>query len=198
MRVPRVTLLYEDSRGPTREFGLHDLVVAAVADATGRSAHDLRRALPALPLNGAAKLLRSCRQDVQDIAADCHPVVAVLDGDKIRRLLGLPAAANEKSVEASIKEGCDCPQKLHVALLDRNLDAVVRAVVAHLGSRIGHDLAREALANNLTARDIVLQKAAYSSEPADRTRILDMVPSLRDLCGRIRDLLSAQSGGAAP
>lgn len=32
----RVTVLYEDRRGPQKRFGPHELVVAMVADATGQ------------------------------------------------------------------------------------------------------------------------------------------------------------------
>ncbi|MBI5487248.1 MAG: hypothetical protein HY905_07945 [Deltaproteobacteria bacterium] len=52
----RVTILYEDKRGPPPScgFGLHQLVIALAADSAGIPRHDMARDLKGIPAGATA------------------------------------------------------------------------------------------------------------------------------------------------
>jgi hypothetical protein len=77
----RIVILYEDKRGPTKDFGLHKLIEACIYDIVDGQRHVLVRALEGRQSNGDSKLLRVCRQDIGDISPKGHPVVAVFDNN---------------------------------------------------------------------------------------------------------------------
>ena len=52
------TILYEDQRGETKEFGPHALVVACVADRTQQDFWELRLRLDGRPMKGNAKVVQ--------------------------------------------------------------------------------------------------------------------------------------------
>jgi hypothetical protein len=194
----RIVILYEDQRGPTRELGLHKLVEACVFDLVDGQRHLLARALDGRQSNGDAKLLRVCRQDVGDISPKGHPVVALFDNDRVRRLLGLSHQAERATVIAKIKEDCCAPAQLTVFLLEEKMESVVEAAGQCDPSTARHFLA-EALRKNLAARDIVLKEACRGDKQAVRACILGKVPSLRPLieqCARWLLALDATGGRA--
>ena len=63
MTAVKVTVLYEDQRGETRDFALHRLVMACVYDRTGGERHHVEALVEARPQKGDAKLRQACRED---------------------------------------------------------------------------------------------------------------------------------------
>jgi hypothetical protein len=177
----RIVILYEDQRGPTKDFGLHKLVEACVFDVIHGERHLLGRALEGRPMKGDSQLLKSCREDVADISPGGHPVFAVFDNDKVRRLLKLPREADEETVVQAIKKGATAPDQLAIVLIEKNMESVVEAAGAcdpSLGAGILDDALRK---KNLAARDIVLKEPAKGGKRSVRDCILDKVPSLKRL-----------------
>src|SRR5262249_37973722 len=153
----RIIILYEDQRGPTKDFGLHKLIEACIYDIVDGQRHLLVRALEGRQSKGDAKLLRVCREDIGDISPKGYPVVAVFDNDRVRRLLGLAREAERALVIEKIKEGCCAPAQLFVFLLEENMESVVEAA-GRCDPSIARAMVDEALRKNLAARDVVIKE----------------------------------------
>jgi len=190
-------ILYEDQRGKEKEFGLHNLVVACVADDLGKDVFTLCRAFEAHPTKGVSNLLRSCRQDVHRLGARGQRVFALIDADKIREQLrheGVPASADDDAVVRAIKaEGrCVAPDQLEVVLLKENTETVIQA--AKLCDKELPDAAVEqALRKDVNARDRILNNVAYGKGRAVRDCIRGKVPAIQALAGALRDLFTVRS-----
>lgn len=127
-----VIILYEDQRGPTKEFGLHNLVTACVADHLGRTfqEHAFRQLLDGRPMKGIDKVPRSCRSEVPRIAPRGQTVFVLVDDDEVRRHLhgeGIAANAPAADVVQAIKARSSAPDQLEVVLLERNMETVLEA-----------------------------------------------------------------------
>jgi hypothetical protein len=133
-----VTILYEDEAGDgaLRDFGPHELLLALIADETGRRIDDLKREVDAHPAKGASKLLVKCAEEVGDnISSDCHPVVAIFDVDRVRGLRhrhhlrdGIPKRSTDAGIAAILEALCPKRDKLRVVLLNRNVESILRAI----------------------------------------------------------------------
>lgn len=185
-----IVILYEDRRGPTRDFGLHKLVEACVFDVVNGQRHIVHRALDGRPMKGDSQLLRSCREDVHDISPHGEPVAAVFDNDKIRRLLKLRPDAAEEQVIQEIKTGAVAPDQLHVFLIEANMESVV-AAAGECDPLMSKVVLREALQKNLAARDVVLVEAARAEKRAVRDCIQKRMPSFDRLIKRCAEWLLA-------
>lgn len=173
----RVIVFYEDRRGEEGDFPFHDLVKSLVFAIVDNDRVEFERALAdCRPLKGKEKLLRAC-QEWQSIAARGEAVAAVFDNDRVRELLSLPTDAADAEVITAIKSGSS--SKLHVALLDRNLESVIDAVLQCWPDAP----AKPKKKPDRLFRDVVLKQAAQRVEL--HQCILEKVPSL----GLLRDLL---------
>jgi len=188
-----VIVLYEDQRGPTREFGPHILVLACVCDAGagGHRLFELRHLVEDRPLNGNGNLLRFLREKMAD--SRFETIIAVFDDDQIRPLLGLPQEASPERVKAQLRQECNAPQKLEVILLSKNMESVIQAA-ARCGEELGVEIrkVREAASKDRLARDICLSSLAY--DPGRRPLrdcILRKVPAVANLVGLICQKLSS-------
>lgn len=177
------TVLYEDQRGPTNEFGLHRLVVACVWDRVTIARPELQRfeleklLKDARPLKGSGNLLTACRRDAQLISHKGQPLFAVFDNDEVRRLLRLPADAEETVVAQKILEGSTAPERVRVHLLRENMESVVTAV-RECAPSLTPEAVANALAKSLSDRDIVLRAVAREERRVVRDCVLQRVPSL--------------------
>lgn len=129
--------------GQARQFGPHSLLIAAVAIERGGAVADryaLRDLIEARTCNGNNKLIGRLADD-RPWDGGRH-VVAVLDRDKIRKAIQLPAAATDDAVVDAItaQAAAGCRDRLEVALLAdnvetllRHVDQLVRAVARRLG-----------------------------------------------------------------
>jgi hypothetical protein len=183
MTVP-VVILYEDQRGPTNGFGLHELVVSCVADHTGKARWAVKALLIAVPKKGDTKLLRACREEAAGFAPRGEAIFALFDNDKIRSTLKLDADLCRSRTVASILEGGSCA--VDVVLLQRNLESVISAV----GGCLGLDVT-DALSKDLNARDIALNKAAFHAQRSIRDCVLGGVEDLKRLVTRVAAKISA-------
>ncbi len=185
----RVTVLYEDRRGPQKRFGPHELVVAMVADAIGKPAHEVSRIVEARPAKSNNKLRNWCRSEADRIAADCHPIVAVFDSDRVDRLEGLQGLSGN-DVEKKVRTESATPDKIHPRLLERNLESVAEAL-RELAPRLVDEKSFERVLakKSLMDRDLLFGRAASADEQL-RNGIREKVPSL----GRIADTIVSLFG----
>lgn len=175
-----IVILYEDKRGPTKDFGLHKLIEACLFDIVNGHRHLLCRALDGRQSKGDGNLLRVCREDIGGISPKGHPVAALFDNDRVRRLLNLPRETERGVVIQKIKAGCTAPTQLFVFLLEENMESVVEAA-GDCDRSISRAILREALQKNLAARDVVLKEASKADKQNVRDCILRRVPSLKPL-----------------
>lgn len=184
-----LTILYEDCRGQLLNFGLHKLVMACVFDRLNGEAHLLYGAVRDYQAKGDANLLRKCCHDVEEIAPDGHPVVAVFDNDRIRRLLGLPTTTSDADVKAAIKSRKTSAGSMEVALLKENTESLLRSA-QHCGVDISADLVERAVERKeLNARDVIFGRVANPEKRALRDCVLEKNDSLGELVRCLSSLL---------
>lgn len=208
MTLPRelVTVCYEDQRGENRQFRLHDLLLTYICEREVQlklQRWQLEGYVGKRPMKGVTGLLKAACDEVELVAPDCHPVVAVFDSDRIRGALGLPGDASRAAVEAAIIQRCVTQGKLRVVLLERNMETVLRAVQACLPApthvaAAGSGAQTRVKPSRLT-RDLLLARMAKSGEEGmrqARKALLERVPSLGLLVETVEGLLAEQLGVA--
>lgn len=198
-RRPKVTILYEDGRGQRSEFGLHRLVTSSVHDQDAVTApyHELASALEHRCQKGVDQVLRSCREDLSDIARDGRKVAVVVDEDVIRDKLRLPQSATIPQVSEAIRRLCpaDVQTQVAVFVVSRNTESVLQAardcVKEHRAQGPADELFDRALRKDQLARDQVLSGVAKESHQKVRRCIQQKVPGLGDLVQWLSAVLSA-------
>lgn len=156
-----VTIIYEDSTargGLVRDFGPHALVLACLADDLTIDRHSLGRIVLAHPANGNDKALTKLADD------RLFPVVALIDDDKIRRHLTLPARACKRDVLQGVVDryGRSLGAEVNLVLLHENIETVVEAASRALGE--------PAPPKSPEGRDTILRRAA-TADRSMRTAI---------------------------
>lgn len=199
MKGGALTILYEDQRGPRQGFGLHALVKACVFDAVNGDRHRFEEALKdARPMKGADKLLRTCREEIDLIAADGRSVVALFDNDKIRQHLKLPQSASAERVRKEILKGCRAPEHLFVVLLEENTESVLDAAAVCAPAIDRARIERASKRKDALERDAVLIELSRERERPTRACILAKVPSFRAfvelICEKLRAVRRLRSG----
>lgn len=124
---PRIQILYEDELSPSspKNFGLHVLVLACVAERLGRDRSTFTH-VTAYACKGIGRLLRRCEEP--SLLDGYARVLALCDDDEVRPHLKLPATACKVLVTAAIrKRGLDA-QRLQPVLLVANLETVLDAI----------------------------------------------------------------------
>lgn len=144
-------IFYEDSWGQAKEFGLHELVVACVADNLDRDWWELKSRFEAIPKRGVNNLLSACSDDVPDMP---DPLIfAIFDSDKLHRALWRSGRPTEPELVAELRRRCP-DGRLHMFLIP-NTEAVVEAVANCLGETPP--------AKDPLARDLLLTRGARRS-----------------------------------
>lgn len=162
-------VLWEDSRARCRGFGPHELLCALVADREGASVWEVRNRLRCVPLNGISNLLMAIRdlQRWKRKAPGGARVIAIFDEDRIRAELGLPIAASNEEISASIRSRCDQPERLAIVLLRRNVESLILAAKkCDQENTLSSVAITKALRKDLSARDWILTNLAM--DPAKR------------------------------
>jgi hypothetical protein len=88
--LSRVTILYEDRRGPAQGFGLHELVISTAHDIVAERGsamprHVLAKRIIAIPKKSDTKVLTAIKDDATRIHGGRNAIVAWLDDDKLHR-----------------------------------------------------------------------------------------------------------------
>jgi hypothetical protein len=181
--MQRVCVLYEDQRGPRQGFGLHALVKSCVSDAlAGQPRHLIEKALSDYrPLKGYANLLKACREELDLIASDGCPVVAVFDNDQIRHLLKLPQKAPDERVIQEIRKGGSKSDRLFVLLLKQNMESVLHAAHECDPSIDPHRIELATARKDLLERDAILASLTSERLRAVRDCIRQKLPSFQML-----------------
>jgi hypothetical protein len=182
------TLLYEDQRGPTSQFGLHRLVTALVHDRVNGQRHLLEQALDGRPMKGDHKVIDSARYDIDKICSDGRWCIAVLDDDRVRRTLNLPSTATAAEVVDEIRRPCVVPDRLRVVLLDRNVESVLRAIQRCDPELDAVVLERAVERKEVNARDLIFRMAAGAGKRSVRDCLMIDSP-LKELSGLLCTLL---------
>jgi len=184
-----ITCLYEDKRGPSMGFGLHKFIKACVFDEVDGNRRIFEKLLDdCRPMNGNSKLLKTCREDLNDIAFDGRKIIAVFDDDRVRDLLKLPPEATDVEVVTAVLEECPSPGNLLVFLLERNMETVIEQI-SGCDASVGERLVRKALDKDREARDVLLDRASRERYRMLRECVLEANPSLKKLVKRICDIV---------
>jgi hypothetical protein len=186
----QVCVLYEDERVPQRSFGLHELAKACVRDRLeAQPRYEIDQALrDCRPLGGDSNVLKKFREDVDSIAADGRPVVAVFDNDRIRRLLKLPAKATDAQVLQEIRKGTSS-DRLHVILLDRNMESVIKAAHECDPSIRQESVDLAIKKKDRLERDAILARLTGPQFRAVRDCIREKLPSFQELVELLCELI---------
>jgi hypothetical protein len=177
-----VVILYEDQAGPRKEFGLHNLVTSMVNDQLGNSFWRLRKEAlgDGRPSKGNTKLLKKLAdpKELTRMMGGGRPVIAVFDADE------------PPFTEQELAEYRSTNSLLHIVLLDRNLETIIRAA-ADCEPELPSSLVTSAVRHkDHNARDRILNQIAIDEHRRDVRRCIgDKVPSLRSLCELVTTLV---------
>lgn len=185
-------ILYEDERGPTKEFGLHNLVMACVADELDLDLYRVKEHADPRPMKGVNKLLQACWRDVRKMAARGQRVIALIDDDRIRdNLPGMDARRTDEEVIREIRKRSDAPEQLDVILLHKNVESVIEAA-RDCDRTISSDTVARALDKNLIQRDRIFHNVARSTRDV-RNCIRSKIPAIERLVQRLVSLVRQRS-----
>lgn len=185
-------ILYEDERGPTKEFGLHHLVMACVADELDLDLYKAKEYADPRPMKGVNKLLQACWRDVRKIAARGQQVVALIDADHIRdNIPGMDVHKTDEEVIGEIRKRSDAPEQLEVILLHKNAESVIEAA-RDCDRMIPPETVARALDKNLIQRDRIFHNVARSTRDI-RDCIRARIPALEQLVQVVVRLVQKRS-----
>lgn len=181
----RVVVLYEDQRNSTgaKPFGLHELLVALVADKLEQEFFPLRKRIQGIPRKGNVQVMNDL-SDADNIGRGSW-VLAFPDEDRIREHaeVGLPESATHLEVVTRILAVTGTSTRRSVTLLVRNMESVIHAA-AKCDAALSPATVGRALKKKPNERDIVLNHVAHA-ERSVRECIADGVPSLLELRDRV-------------
>jgi len=175
-----VAILYEDERGQVRDYPLHTLVVACVADALGLGSEVVSPLLRAVPKKGDSKLLKACKDEPPRMRE--LNVFALFDADKLHRLLKVPKDMPLPKQLAELQAQLLDPTRPRVFLLERNTETLVDAAADCLARPRPE-------AKSTLDRDKLLASAAWDLSRASRDCIRTHVPSFADFLDELTPLI---------
>jgi hypothetical protein len=173
-----IAILYEDERGSVKDYPLHTLVCACIADRSNRPIADVQGSLRAVPKKGDSKLLEACRQEVERMRETT--IFALFDADGLARLLRKPGDTPlpelHGALASSFPEG-----RPRIYVLERKTETVVEATADCL------ERPRPQTKNKIE-RDKLLAIGAWGSREA-RACIRERVPSFAAFVDAVADAL---------
>jgi hypothetical protein len=197
---PRVRILYEDSRAATKGFGLHEFVLANIADVIlvrGRVVEPYRLAklIEAIPMKSDTKVLRALERDAERLHAGRTAIVAWLDDDKLHRPLGLaPGQSASMLIEAiqrRVPPGL-ASGVVRVHLLRGNVEQFLRRIDGAQPNGFDAAMLRDALDKVPTARDLCFRQAATVRNAGWRQLVRDGDPGFADTIGYLAELATQE------
>lgn len=187
------TVLYEDKRGKQRSFGLHDLVVACIADRLREpSWRNVQSRFLGIPLGPNSTVLRAVREEVHLWAPDGHALIALVDDDRVRDLLkDTDRKLDHPKCRKVLADQFRGNAQASVVFLVRNMETAVRAAGEVLG-KPSTEIDDAVRTKDHTKRDRFLCGCA-DADRSVRSAILEKVPSLERLVGVLVPLARARS-----
>jgi len=194
------TVFYEDSMDENaQEFGLHNFVVAAVADVLGITDVYRTALLPHFdgqPKNGNTRVLGEICSKFERLRCGTRHVIGLLDRDKIKDVLRPGAAFDPRSdddapVIRQIKDYWELADEVEIHLLRMNTESVIRGIQsADQGyATARHALFEEALTKKRRdARDRIFQNAAREDNADLRRRVVSAISSLKTVVDRLAQI----------
>ena len=177
-----VVILYEDEFGQVKDFALHRLVTACVADTLGRSKQDVAPLLRAVPKKGDSKLLDACLREAPRMRE--ANVFALFDSDNLHRLLGLSGDTQLADQLAALRSRLPDEGRPRVFLLERNTETLVAAAADCLGREPPSGKSK-------LDRDKLLASAAWDYSRASRDCIRERVASFDAFIAELTPLVQS-------
>lgn len=181
------TVLYEDSQGPGGRFGLHELVLALVADrleSDGASRHErmarLRQCVDGQPKKGVGNVITDLGRT--GLIAGSGVLAVVVDRDRIHEHLHLGSDATDDRIARSLAELSDAPDRLWVHFLVPNQEGLLRSV----GECDGRAPPARKKRNE---RDVFLNSITWSALTAHRDCVRGKQESVGALADRLAELV---------
>lgn len=177
-----IAILYEDERGPVKDYPLHTLVCACIADRSNRPIADVQASLRAVPKKGDSKLLEACRQEVERMRETT--IFALFDADGLPKLLGQPGDTPLSELRAALlsrlPEG-----RPRIYVLERKTETIVEATADCLARP-------RPQTKNKVERDKLLASGAWASREV-RACIRERVPSFAAFVEAVGEALALAS-----
>lgn len=175
----KAAILYEDERGPVRDYPLHNLLLNVVSDIQGVQLGHFKDQVRAVPKRGDSKLMCACTEEVPKMP-EPH-ILAIFDADKLHRLLNRPGDTPRQALLEELRGRCPDP-RLQVFLLEENTESLILAAATCLGDPTPSRKSK-------TSRDSIFAKAAWWRLPEVRKCIVDSVPSFGAIAEALASLV---------
>ncbi len=184
--MSNIEVLFENSRDDkTKGYGPGELLIVCVADDLKTDWWSVTRRISINPRNGVSKLIGDLDTLGTKLAKRAHLIVAVIDDDKVRRHLGLPADASRDRVIEAVRARATCD--VAVVLLDRNTETLVAAAARAIDAP-AEDVHQAIERKQHLARDRILTSAAHRSRNT-RDAIRREVPTFDELVKLVAEAL---------
>jgi hypothetical protein len=186
-----LVVLYEDSRGQTKDFGPHELLLALVADDTRADFWHLRGRVDGRPLRGIGNVVKAIK-DLDRLSPSGGKVLLIVDGDHIRETLSLPREADGAEIERALARRSSHPARVVVRVLHQNIESLL-AAARDCDPSLGAQEVEAALRRkDVNARDAILVRIARSEHlRAVRDCIRREMPSFASAADALAALLAA-------
>jgi hypothetical protein len=185
--MPRVIVLYEDSRAPgAKPFGPHRFVTQLASDRLEKGIEEVAKLVHANPRNGNSKLRTECQRNLEKLSNGPGTVIAVYDSDKVAKLVERPPAACRRDLIVELKRGCEPKESLTIVLLEENTETLLVELRRLEGGLVSDEEWRKAIDGKaLNERDLIFTAASRRSKRELRAKLVAAVPSLGRLVDKI-------------
>ncbi len=180
-----VIVLWEDKLGRRRDFGPDRLLKACVGDALDRSWATIAH-VSSRPMNGSGNVVRSLRQDHEDLTRGGALLIAVLDADQAWRAVGCKRDATDAELVTAIFPG-GTPTDVHVLILRENLETV-RDQLIRCAEQNGQPIAAHHREKSLNARDELFGRSLGWTASVRRC-LVDSVPAFAALVALVAEVV---------
>ena len=193
VRAPVAVVLYEDAMRK-KEFAPHRFVCACIGDQGRTELAVLNAALRPYPTNGVDALLQAVRR-ADKIATRGEHMIALVDGDRVRRHLGLSGDAPHSQIEGGFASEAPRGVRFRLFVLERNLETVLSAIescfVAHRSIAQPASVARQ---KDIQKRDLAFRGASKRELRDERRCVLERVPSFGRFVQHLAELCNSLDG----
>jgi hypothetical protein len=174
-----------------KEFALHEVAVALVADSRSEAHDHVKRALKHHALSGNGNVLKWMKQSSEKAGGGW--AIGVLDGDQLPRLIRDQSGGRRpvsSELESELHGLMPSVGQRSFVIIVKNTETVIEEAIKALPAIDPVVAARAASKAGTNERDIVLNKLARCPDPSVRARVCERVAGLALLRDRILCALS--------
>jgi hypothetical protein len=162
-----VIILVEDTILPSRQPPLGELISQCVADDLGGSPYEHQKKIIIHSCKGDAKVLKTCQEQYPNLRKK-GAIIATIDRDKVCRLLNIAHGSCRTKILQTFNLKID-NKTVEFILIEDNMESLLLEITKII--EIEEKIRQDAMNKKINARDIVLQKMAFSSkERRDKLR----------------------------